>query len=119
VTQPAAEVIGLVQGIMPQSIGEWRVAVGLSKVKLEFRYQVPLYGGRVAGGYVLDFLVYAPFPIPLEIFGEHWHRGELNGQERMKLEREKLIWGQDTIVFWFQDLQNQRETDRAIRKAFL
>jgi hypothetical protein len=113
------EVIGPVQGIMPKSIGEWRVAVGLWKYKLDFRYQVPIYGGWVAGGQIVDFLVYAPFPIPLEVFGEHWHRSELDPKERLKLEREEQIWGQETVVFWFADLMTQESTNRKIQESFL
>lgn len=112
--------MGPINGIMPGSIGEWRAAVSLWKFKLPFEYQVPLFGGRwVAGGQVLDFLVYAPFARPLQIFGEHWHISELTSEERLKLEQIKQVYGQDPVVLWFQDILTQEASDRAIRGAFL
>ncbi len=55
---------------------EWRVAVVLERLGLNFIFQYSLQGGRTArGGIVLDFLVLTdPLSTPLDIRGNYWHR---------------------------------------------
>ena len=64
-----------VQGSKATDI-EWRVAVVLERLGLDFKYQYPLRGGRsVRGGIVLDFLVFTvPLRTPLDIRGDYWHQ---------------------------------------------
>lgn len=38
-------------------------------------YQVPIYGGRgIRGGLVVDFVLYTPSPIPMQVQADWWHR---------------------------------------------
>ncbi|KKK70939.1 hypothetical protein LCGC14_2918950 [marine sediment metagenome] len=55
---------------------EWRVAMVLERLGLDFKYQYPLEGGRTKrGGIVLDFLVLTdPLRTPLDIRGDYWHQ---------------------------------------------
>ena len=71
------EVIGLIQGQIPGSLLEYRVSKALDMLKLDYKYQIPLGGGRLfRGGLVLDFLVYThPLSTPLEALGDYWHGG--------------------------------------------
>jgi len=73
----AEEETGLINGREAGSKLEWRVSKALDSLKLDYKYQLPIGGGRMfAGGYVVDFLVYThPLPTPLECLGEYWHGG--------------------------------------------
>ncbi len=64
-----------VQGSKATDI-EWRVAVVLERLGLNFKFQYSLQGGRTArGGIVLDFLVLTdPLRTPLDIRGDYWHQ---------------------------------------------
>ena len=44
------EEIGLIQGQMAGSSLEWRVALALDTLKLNYSYQVPIAGGRLFRG---------------------------------------------------------------------
>jgi len=68
---------GLINGQQAGSKLEWRVSKALDALKLDYKYQLPIGGGRMfAGGFVVDFLVYThPLPTPLECLGEYWHGG--------------------------------------------
>lgn len=66
-----------VQGIMPDSKEEYWVALALWKLKIDFRFQYQLWGGRkYKGGQVVDFWVYTvPLPTPLLVQGWYFHYG--------------------------------------------
>jgi len=73
-TGSEAEEIGLIYGVRPDSVEEWRVAVALWNLGREFDFQVPFFGGHEVGGFIVDFVVYNGLDIPLEVIGEYWHR---------------------------------------------
>jgi hypothetical protein len=108
-TEPqTVEKIGEINGVTPGSVEEWRVAVALWHFKKRFEYQIPLFGGRsVRGGQVLDFLVLDPFPMPLQVFGEYWHEGEMNSEERLNISRIENYFKQKMIILWGSQLENQ------------
>lgn len=114
--QPGDEATGeTIQGIRIGSKEEWRVAVALSKRNIEYRYQVPIRGGRsVRGGQVIDFVLQIPFPQPLQVFGEYFHPGELNSEERFKLAIIHQIFGRPAIILWGSKLASQSQADAAI-----
>ncbi len=66
-----------IQGQMPDSIEEWRVALALARLGIEYEYQKNLLGGRsTKGGTVVDFWLFtAPYPTPLYVEGAYWHSG--------------------------------------------
>lgn len=98
------EAIGPIQGIAPGSKEEWRLAMALSQAGIQYRYQVPIYGGNLRGGQIVDFVAYIPYPQPVQVFGEHWHPGELDDQERFNLARIEQIYGRPAKIFWASDL---------------
>jgi hypothetical protein len=65
-----------VKGRPAGSINEYNVARALDRLHWPYRYQVPIFGGRLTpGGQVIDFLIdLPPRPIPLYVQGEYWHR---------------------------------------------
>jgi len=73
---PAEDGTGYVNGEKVGSTNEWYVALALDKLGWDFSVQQKYFGGRaVAGGMVLDFIVYTkPNPTPVFIQGEYWHR---------------------------------------------
>lgn len=78
------EEVKLINGQMPDSVEEYRVAKALWKLKLDFDFQwiPPVYIARQRGSTVVDFLVKVPpRPVPLFIDGERWHRGPQEQQD--------------------------------------
>lgn len=109
--------MGLIQGQVPMSTGEWRVAVALWKYKVDFRYQVPIWSVRgVSGAQVVDFVVYSPFPIPLQIFGEYWHSHSLTSDDVWALAVIQAEFGVEPIVLWYEDLKDQEAANEAVKR---
>lgn len=83
------------------SINEENIYLALEALKIEFRYQVPLDGGRaVRGGQVIDFVVYVPpRPIALYVQGERWHTGKFALEEILKHDRAEKA-GYEVLEVW-------------------
>lgn len=76
-----------VQGQTAGSVNEYNVAQALNRLKLDYLYQYPIFGGRVRGGQVIDFLVQKPpKPIPVFIQGAYWHSGARGTEDVLKFE---------------------------------
>ena len=120
VSKPEKEVeqVGSVQGIIPDSIEEWRVAKSLYKYKLPFQYQVSLFGGvGTRGGQKLDFLVMTPFREPLQIMGPYWHQD--SNEELLTLEALKRYYQVDAHIIETPDIPDQQSSDEIIAEMFL
>ena len=117
------EAVGLINGQVPGSIYEWRVAVALWKYKWNFAYQVQYFGGRrLPGGQVIDFLVFTlPKPTPVYVQGEHWHGGIREENDIIKI---NLLWSRmkNSIrkpeIFQGKDLHNQKDTNNLVLWTF-
>jgi len=58
-----------------KSTNEYYVAIALTAEDITFRYQYDIQGGHwVSGGIVVDFVLYIPFAIPLEVDERYWHK---------------------------------------------
>lgn len=114
--RPVEETIEPVQGIVPGSVEEWRVAWALDKLGLEFRYQVPVAGGRrLRGGQVVDFVIdRPPESIPLQVFGRYWHRSE--AEERLMLQALKDIFKTAPVILWDDELETKEAALAAVRR---
>lgn len=111
------ETVGLIQGATPASKEEWRVAMALERLKLAYEYQVPVWGGRsVRGGQMLDFLVYDPFPVPVPVNGEHWHKGQMDAEEAFLLAVVEEIYGRAPVILWANDLVSIEQAEATIRR---
>ncbi len=114
------EEMGLIYGKMPGSVEEWRVAVALWKLKISFEYQISVRSGtRLRGGQVVDFVVYNPFPLPVQVFGEYWHTGELGSDDRKKQAIISNLYGREPVVLWGSELGSQDDADSAVRRKLL
>lgn len=103
--EPAVtEPIGLVQGKNPGSKEEWRVAQALYKLGHEFIYQHDVFGGRVAGGQVIDFWVTDTYlPTPIYMNGRAWHNNKNKAADDYKVSKLKRIyWGRirEPVIIW-------------------
>lgn len=106
-----------IQGKQPGSKEEYWVALALWKLKIPFQYQQPLFGGnRLAGGMIVDFVVYNPDATPVEVFGEYWHEGQLSGFDSLKLAIQHNYYGKMTVVLWANDLESPEKTYQVVRR---
>ncbi len=61
--------------------------------------QTPILGGRQQrGGQVVDFVVYAPQPVPIYANGEYWHRDPEREAQAQADARE--VFGVEPVVIW-------------------
>lgn len=79
------DVIGVVQGVVPDSKNEWYVALALDNLGIEYMFQYSIGGGRgIRGGQVVDFVVFNPTAIPVFIQGEYWHNKASENEDLLK-----------------------------------
>ena len=79
------DVIGIVQGIIPDSKNEWFVSLALDKLEIDYMFQVSIGGGRgTRGGQVIDFLVFIPKATPVFVQGAYWHSGKTENEDILK-----------------------------------
>ena len=115
------ETIGPVNGRIPDSVQEWRLAQALWYFDLSFEFQVPVRGGRwVHGGQTVDFIVYRPFAQPVQVFGDYWHGGAYkNNKDIYNLNILQQIYGVPVIVIEEQELQSYEQAVETVRKKVL
>lgn len=112
------EIMGLIHGRTPDSMEEWRVGVALMRYEVDFRYQVPILGGRLfRGGQLLDFLLYIPYALPLPVFGNYWHRAQLRNEDKFKLAILRQIYRVEPEIVWGDEVQTQEDANARIRKV--
>ena len=116
----AEEVIGMIQGMVPDSVFEWRVSKSLDKFGWTYTYQEPLAGGRsLRGGQVIDFLVDTrPKQTALYVQGEYFHGSKEQEKDELlqayAFGKEKLL----VEVVLTEQLQTQEESDQVIHNIF-
>lgn len=109
---------GLIYGARPDSVEEWRVAVALWKYRIPFDYQVWVRGGRsVRGGQVVDFVLHIPYDVPLQVFGTHWHSGQLGADDQLQLAVVQAQFGRPAKIIWAEDIPTQRDADVKVREV--
>lgn len=109
------EIVGLIQGSVPMSTEEWYVAVALDRYKIEYQYQVPLWGGfMVRGGQVVDFIVNIPWETALQIMGERWHSGKFGSEDEFKVAQLRRYFNRDPILISDDALQDQEQAYKTI-----
>lgn len=115
-----AETIGTIQGMIPDSVEEWRVSVALDKFGWKYEYQSPIAGGRSRrGGQLLDFLVYTlPINTALYIQGEYFHGTRQEQKDKLL---QAIAFGPMKLlvqILYGDQLETQDETDSKILEVF-
>ena len=114
---PEEEPLGLIQGKTPDSKEEYWVAQALYKYEVEFDYQWEIFGGTSRrGGLVVDFVVWNPMQTPLEVNGNYWHRGEMEGGDKYDLIAIEDYFKREAIVLWGEDMQTEEDVDNFVRQ---
>ena len=114
------EAIGLIQGMVPASVEEFRVANSLTKLGWDYIYQASVMGGRnLRGGQVIDFLVETvPVQTALYVQGEYWHRSATEQKDKLM---QDITFGTLKLlveVVTGDQLETQEESDSVILKIF-
>ncbi|MGH2621591.1 MAG: hypothetical protein ACRDHG_13650 [Anaerolineales bacterium] len=114
---PAA---GSIQGIEAGSGNELNVAWALDRLGHSYIYQYRVFDiGGVVGDFRLDYLVLTtvPFSTPLEVFGEFWHRAQLEAEDEFRLQMiEDHFRGQanDTVIIWGNESETREQAFQAV-----
>jgi hypothetical protein len=110
----------LIHGYTPGSKEELYLARALDIVGLDYEYQVPLRGGRaIAGGQVLDFLVYAPWATPVPIMGGYYHPPLPHPTTSLYLVILKQTYGREPVVFEVEELTSVEAAVALVRERLL
>jgi hypothetical protein len=111
--------VGMINGVKAGSAEEWRISLSLTKMKKDFVYQYPILGGRIAGGQILDFLVYTPpLPTPVMVQGTYWHGGTKSAQTEYNMAAvDNFFAGQarPAVAVWDYQLANQDLSDAWVK----
>jgi len=109
------EEIGVVQGLIPGSKNEWFVSRALDKLGIDYQFQVPINGGRgVRGGQVIDFVAYAPFPIPIFVQGEYWHNIVSETEDILKQRVAQEIYKRKPILLMGEETDSKDKAYTAV-----
>ena len=100
------------------SLNEYNVALALQKRELQFMFQVELFGGKMRGGQVLDYLVWNPFPVPLQVFGDFYHTGQLGADDNYNLKVLRNHYGVDVEIIWGTDSETPEDALAAVNAIF-
>jgi len=111
----AEEEIGLIQGQEPDSKNEYYIAQALEKFKLEYMYQFVVRGGGGRRGTItLDFLVFNPFGIPVQVYGEYWHSGERSAEDRLQEVYIQQYFGREVVAIMGTESDSRESAEAAI-----
>ena len=117
---PEEEPIGLIQGKMPDSKEEYWVAQALYKYDIPFDFQWEIFSGRSRrGGLIVDFVVWNPMFNPLLVYGDYWHRGELQGGDVTRMAAIASYFKvaiENILVLWGKDAETEEDVDSWVRE---
>ena len=111
------EIIGIVQGTMPDSLNEWYVALALDKLGIEYIFQYQLFGGTsVRGGQVVDFVVFNPNATPVFIQGEYWHDRKSETEDMLKQAAAEQYFKTKPILLAGEDTDEKDKAFATVRR---
>lgn len=101
------------------TVNEYNVAYALTSEGFEYIFRATYFGGRrIRGGVEVDFLVLAPFPTPLEVFGDYWHTGQFDAADKLRLQILFRHFNVQPKVIWGNESETLEEARSAVRKVF-
>ena len=117
--QPIAqeeEPVGQIQGKTPDSKEEYWVAQALYKFDVQFDYQWEIDGGSSRrGGLIVDFVVWNPMITPLEVNGDYWHKGEMDGSDKLDLIAIQQHFKKEPIIILGEDMESPEDVEQYVR----
>ncbi len=109
------EVIGIVQGVIPDSKNEWFVALALDKLGIDYIFQFSLYGGRsVRGGQVVDFVVFHPKALPVYVQGAYWHAIRSETEDLLKQAAAENYFGVKPVLLMEDETDTKEKAYQAV-----
>ena len=100
------------------SANEYNVGVALQMAGFEYLFRVTYFGGRrIRGGVEVDFLVSAPMPTPLEVFGDYWHSGQFDDTDKLRLAILEKFFSRKVLIIWGNESESVEEARQAVRKV--
>src|SRR3990172_2544184 len=109
----------LINGRPVGSTLEWNIACALDLLKLEYHYQVAVFGGRwVPGGAIIDFEV---FIVPRSVYvfaqGDYWHtRGNKEEEDSWLINRIETELKKDIVEIWEHDALTVQQAMNTLKK---
>ena len=101
------------------SLYEYNVSRALDRLKIDYTFQYAPWGFTgVRGQYIVDFLLYNPMPIPVEVFGEHWHTGQLGADDKMRLGMIEQYFNQVPVIIWGRECDTYEKAYATCREKF-
>ena len=98
---------------------EYNVAYALTAEGFEYIFRATYFGGRsIRGGVEVDFLVLAPFPTPLEIFGNFWHSGQFDANDKLRLNILQQFFNTKVRIIWGNESETPEDARQAVRRVF-
>lgn len=111
------EIIGIIQGTMPDSLNEWYVALALEKLAIEYIFQYPLFGGtNVRGGQIVDFVCFIPNPTPVFLQGEYWHTAKTENEDTLKIAAAEQHFKTKPIILMGEETDEKEKAFQTVRE---
>lgn len=96
---------------------EYILHKAMEQERIEHRFQVAPFGFTgLRGQFIVDFVAYNPFPIPIEVYGTYWHTGQFSEEDRF---REAVIFNhykREVVPFWEPELETLELAIQAVRE---
>jgi hypothetical protein len=81
----------------------------------QIAYQVPIDGGRMSrNGLIVDFVLYTPSAIPIQVGATWWHRD--SAEDTLEDARISNIFGRPPIRFYDDDADTRQHALAAVRR---
>jgi hypothetical protein len=109
----------LIQDKQPDSWQEVYFANALAKYDIPFYFQWAIGNPTLRGAVIVDFVTVNPFYQPIEIFGRHWHEGQLGADDRLKLSIEEHYFKRAPIVIWSDEIETQELANKYVKAKIL
>lgn len=114
------EVVGTIQGKTPGSREEWRVAVALNEMGIDYEYQFIIGANRPSGAkgiFKLDFLLKVhPLPVGLEIQSKRWHSAQFSPDERFRIAYIESKLKSKILYLWEFQLKDQEQATQSVQE---
>jgi hypothetical protein len=101
------------------TLNEYNVAYALTAEGFEYIFRATYWGGRrIRGGVEVDFMVDAPFPTPLEVFGNYWHTGQFDKTDKLRLSILQHFFNTKVKIIWGNESETVADARQAVRRVF-